>query len=623
MHFRHAEEFRARFPRAEVAVHEVYAFDHNIATCPGGTASIDLAVDIVSRFTSRTRATKGLADLLVDEHRSAFHAPDQPFRDLESCGDKRVEAAIRLMRQDLSGHSLVRDIAGTLHVTVGQLNRAFKAHTELTPTEVLRAMRLQHARWRLFNSSHSVGQIAFDCGFSDGPHFIRWFRRVYGQTPHAARRERAAVREHDRGRAGRCAGVPAGGASPGRNRRGAPRKAWHDRLRRRAESRDDQECTWPAIDRAPGERPGRRRPAPAPESCWINCCCAPSDCSRPTTLTARWRPWRRHLPSRWNTSWRCRRTSVSSKPRRSSRWGCSGAAKASVAAYLAVASRAAESYLDAVGLLEDVDRILERRDAPECAPEPDGSACWMELTSHPGCYTWNFDPQPDETATWTGECSAGFAQGSRDTDLDLPVRAHGNIEASRRFGQPHGPSVVRDSEGWVDEGSHRFGKRHGAWVERTSDGAVLEGPYVDGEENGHWVLRFPDGQVEEGPFVDGRRNGQWVQRFANGVVAAGPYVDGEESGRWVITEADGRVGEGPYANGEKNGPWVERFANGNVAEGRYVDGKRQGDWVWRFPSGQVEEGPYVDDEQHGRWVVHPPDGDTFYVTFVRGVRQER
>ena len=74
---------------------------------------------------------------------------------------------------------------------------------------------------------------------------------------------------------------------------------------------------------------------------------------------------------------------------------------------------------------------------------------------------------------------------------------------------------------------------------------------------------------------------------------------------------------------EKNGHWVERFASGSVAKGRYVDGKRQGDWVWTYPDGQVEEGPYVDDEQHGRWLVHPPDGDTYYVTFVRGVRQER
>ena len=63
-----------------------------------------------------------------------------------------------------------------------------------------------------------------------------------------------------------------------------------------------------------------------------------------------------------------------------------------------VALRGGEFYEEAVALLEDVSRILERRDAAECSPLPEGSACWMELTSHPGCYVWNFDPQPDETA---------------------------------------------------------------------------------------------------------------------------------------------------------------------------------------------------------------------------------
>ena len=164
--------------------------------------------------------------------------------------------------------------------------------------------------------------------------------------------------------------------------------------------------------------------------------------------------------------------------------GLLGAAKESLTAHLTVSGRETESYLDAVGLLDDVDRILERRDAPDCTPEPEGSECWMELASHPGCYVWNFDPQPDETATWTGECSAGFAKGP-GTLTWIYHEGSQEHQASRRYGQPHGESLVRDSEGWVHEGSHRFGKRHGAWIERTADGDVLEGPYVDGEENGH------------------------------------------------------------------------------------------------------------------------------------------
>ena len=279
--------------------------------------------------------------------------------------------------------------------------------------------------------------------------------------------------------------------------------------------------------------------------------------------------------------------------------GLLGTAKESVTQYLTVASREAEPYVEAVALLEDVDRILERRDGPECSPLPEGSACWMELISHPGCYVWNPAPQATETAVWTGECSAGFAQGPgtvswayRDDEQEH--------EGNRRYGQPHGESVIRDSDGWVDEGPFRFGKRHGVWIEKTADRAVLEGPYVDGEENGHWILKFSNGGVQEGPFVDGRRHGHWVLRFASGTVEEGPFVDGEREGRWLRRQTDGAVGEGPY-----------------------VDDERNGHWVFRWPDAQLQEGPYVNGEKHGRWRTVFPDGEVTYEQFARGVRQDR
>ncbi len=256
--------------------------------------------------------------------------------------------------------------------------------------------------------------------------------------------------------------------------------------------------------------------------------------------------------------------------------GLLGAAKESVTAYLTVAGREAESYREAVALLEDVDGILERRDAPECSTEPADSGCWMELVTHPGCYVWNPNPQPDETATWTGECSAGFAQGLGTLTWTNPEGSQDN-EGTLRFGRSHGESVIRDSEGWVHEG-----------------------PYLNGKRSGRWVLKFADGAIHEGPYVDGQRNGHWVDQ-----------------------DADGDIGEGPYVHGERDGHWVQTFTDGSVAEGPFRDGERNGRWILRYPDGQVEEGPYLDGEQHGRWVVRPADGETFYVTFVRGVRQER
>lgn len=236
--------------------------------------------------------------------------------------------------------------------------------------------------------------------------------------------------------------------------------------------------------------------------------------------------------------------------------GSLGVAKESVTAYLAVVSREAQPYLEAVVLLEDVEQILERRDAPECSPEPGGAACWMELTSHPGCYVWNWAPEPDETAIWTGKCSEGFTHGPGTLTWTYPdgEQAH---EGNRRYGQPHGESVIRGSGGWEEGGPFRFGKRHGTWIERTADGAVLEGPYVDGEENGHWTLSFADGQLEEGPLVDGERHGEWAIRLPDGAVERGAFRAGMRQGRWTREEPapNPRICEIQVVDDEGVGEW--------------------------------------------------------------------
>ena len=87
-------------------------------------------------------------------------------------------------------------------------------------------------------------------------------------------------------------------------------------------------------------------------------------------------------------------------------------ARESVISYLTTAGREGELYMDALALLEDVDRIRERRDAADCAGQPEGTECWMELANHAGCYVWNEGLQLEATAEWTGTCSSGLATGA-------------------------------------------------------------------------------------------------------------------------------------------------------------------------------------------------------------------
>lgn len=252
------------------------------------------------------------------------------------------------------------------------------------------------------------------------------------------------------------------------------------------------------------------------------------------------------------------------------------AAKASVTEYLRNAGREGDFYDDALALLEDVDQILERRDAPDCDGQPEGSPCWTELANQPGCVVWNESRRPPETATWTGACSSGFASGTGTLTWEWPPDNR----------QEH-------------EGEMRLGRQHG-----------------------HWNMRFEHGNTGEGPYRFGKRHGDWLWKYPDGQVESGPYVDDKQHGHWVIEPADGGRREGPYVDGKEHGHWVQRFAKGNVGEGPYADGERNGHWIWTYPDGQVESGPYLDGEQHGRWRVSFPDGVVEYIEFVRGVRQE-
>lgn len=190
IHAHHRIEFLERFPDVVPVENELYINEGSILTCPGGTAAIDLAVDILIERCGKSRGSKGLTALVVDQHRTAHQIGRLPYEDLETCGNWRVEQTVKIMRRNLREPLKTERLAQMIGSTVRQLNRAFLQHAKATPQEIGRDMRLQHSRWRLMNSKRTVTQIAYECGFSDSSHFSRWFRAKFGETPKQYRTRR-------------------------------------------------------------------------------------------------------------------------------------------------------------------------------------------------------------------------------------------------------------------------------------------------------------------------------------------------------------------------------------------------------------------------------------------------
>jgi|CXWL01.1.fsa_nt_gi AraC family transcriptional regulator len=86
------------------------------------------------------------------------------------------------------GPRSVGAIAAAIGVHPVHLARRFRHHFGQTPGEYLRQCRLERARWLLSKSSVGLAEIAMAAGFSDQSHFTHAFRKGFGASPGAFRR---------------------------------------------------------------------------------------------------------------------------------------------------------------------------------------------------------------------------------------------------------------------------------------------------------------------------------------------------------------------------------------------------------------------------------------------------
>ena len=183
VHHRHRRDFLERYSNVQVSSRNIFVEDDRVITSPGGTASIDLAMTLLSRKLGRQRALKGLVEMSVDRFRSPTDMATTPLSKFESSHDVRIRMAIQLMRENLSELVNVPDIADGIGISVSRLNRIFINETGQSPAKFRRALQLEHARWLLLNSHLNLTQIAMDTGFSDLAHFSKAFSKAYSASP--------------------------------------------------------------------------------------------------------------------------------------------------------------------------------------------------------------------------------------------------------------------------------------------------------------------------------------------------------------------------------------------------------------------------------------------------------
>lgn len=95
---------------------------------------------------------------------------------------------LKILNEGMGNQDLnVDTIASRMGLERSQFYRKIKALTNYAPVELIRRLRLQRGRELLIKTEKTIGEIAYEIGFSTPAYFTKCYRDAYGETPSQVR----------------------------------------------------------------------------------------------------------------------------------------------------------------------------------------------------------------------------------------------------------------------------------------------------------------------------------------------------------------------------------------------------------------------------------------------------
>lgn len=196
LHWEAVPSFCEWFPNARPK-NQIYQLTPTRAQCAGGIATLDLMLELITRFAGEAMANE-VANAMIHTRRDSYtrQRDDQSFD-----GDVISPSAqiVSTMKENLDIPLTLEEIAEYLNMPQRTLSRVCNAAFETSPMRLYLRIRLQAARNFLFYEEHSIKEIATATGFSSPATFSRCFMAQFGLSPSKFRmslREKQRLAEH-------------------------------------------------------------------------------------------------------------------------------------------------------------------------------------------------------------------------------------------------------------------------------------------------------------------------------------------------------------------------------------------------------------------------------------------
>ena len=166
---------------------DLFEIDGNRVTCSGGTASLDMMLNLISHSHGAQLAAEISDQFIHDRIREPSDRQRMELRSRIGVSHPKLLAVVKTMEDNLEEPLPQTAIARETGLSTRQLERLFRKYLNTTPTRYYLNLRLARARHLLRQTSMSILSVALACGFVSASHFSKCYRECYDRTPRAER----------------------------------------------------------------------------------------------------------------------------------------------------------------------------------------------------------------------------------------------------------------------------------------------------------------------------------------------------------------------------------------------------------------------------------------------------
>lgn len=190
-HWEDFESFCLLFPEVQ-ARYQRFVIDRSRISCAGGSATLDLFIELARQQLGNEIALRISRQLLLQEQSIIPPGSSVTLASARQYSPP-VRRALGLIEAGVGQSITVNELAQRVGISRRDLLRLFHRELNNTPSRVLNQRRLDRARALILNTGLPIITIAESVGFSSQSHLTSSYHAEFGITPAQQRREYKAA----------------------------------------------------------------------------------------------------------------------------------------------------------------------------------------------------------------------------------------------------------------------------------------------------------------------------------------------------------------------------------------------------------------------------------------------